>query len=132
MRQPSGDRRADPPAPAEPSNAQHAGADTDDEQEHADCHDHRRTLQPPGPPRRRRRRLPRPARLRFALGSSEAHQEATTFALVLRPLPAVLIGVEPPGRQVRVQGVDGLQRRLEAPLDLLDAAHVIPVGWLAA
>jgi hypothetical protein len=49
---------------------------------------------------------------------------------VLCPPPAVLIAVEPPGREVRVQGVDGLQRRVETPLDLLDATHVIPVGWL--
>jgi hypothetical protein len=76
--------------------------------------------------------LPRSTPLGFALGSPEAHEEAAALALVLGPLPAVLVAVELAGRQVGVQGVDDLHRRLETALDLPDSAHITPLGWLAA
>jgi hypothetical protein len=59
----------------------------------------------------------------LALAAPETHEEPTRFALALRPLAAVLLGAEPSGRQVRVQGVDGLGRDLELALDVSDPAH---------
>jgi hypothetical protein len=59
-----------------------------------------------------------------ALGLAEAHEEAAGLALVLGPLPAVLVVGQPPAGQVGIERLDGLDGRLEATPDLPDAAHV--------
>jgi hypothetical protein len=63
-----------------------------------------------------------------ALSASEAHEKPTALALVIGPPAAVVIGAQPPGRQVGVQGLDRLQRRFQATLDLFDVTH--RRGWV--
>ncbi|MEK7838563.1 MAG: PAS domain-containing protein, partial [candidate division NC10 bacterium] len=82
-----------------------------------------RSIGQPGTHAIEHRLLPRAVPPGLALAPPETHEEPTHFALALRPLPAVLLGAEPPGRQVRVQGFDGLGRHLELALDVPDPAH---------
>ena len=110
-------------SPGEPSPDPDARPDPDDDQEHRGCPHRQRTPEPRRPWPRRRRLLPRAVPPGLALAPPETHEEPTRFALALRPLPAVLLDAEPPGRQVRVQGFDGLGRHLELALDVPDPAH---------